>query len=203
MSDSVFSSASKVLGRILGPNSELERELAARQQWLKDVFEERKVAFEKSVLKRHRRLRTGVLRYLRESRLSFILTAPVIYAGIIPLAIIDLFFTLYQYICFSVYDIPKVQRSKYLVIDRHHLAYLNPIEKMNCVYCGYGNGVIAYAREIAARTEGYWCPIKHAGRAHSPHHKYYEFLEYGDAEGYRAKEDEKNGQRLKRAKKTR
>ncbi|NQU56840.1 MAG: hypothetical protein HQ513_06360 [Rhodospirillales bacterium] len=198
MRDSVFSSTSKVLESIQGLNSDLEKEMAARQQWLKDVFEEKKVAFEKGVLKHHRRLRTGVLRYLRESQLSFVLTAPVIYAGIIPLALVDLFFTLYQYICFSVYDIPKVQRSKYLVIDRQHLAYLNLIEKVNCVYCGYGNGVIAYAREIAARTEEFWCPIKHAGRVHTPHHKYYEFLEYGDGEGYRAKEDEKNRKNQKR-----
>ncbi len=74
---------------------------------------------------------------------------------------------------------------------RHPLGALAGLEKLNFVYCGYGNGVIAYAREIAARTEEFWCPIKHAGRVHTPHHKYYEFLEYGDAEGYRAKVDEK------------
>ena len=30
----------------------------------------------------------------------------------------------------------RVRRSRYFVIDRHHLAYLNGIEKLNCVYCG-------------------------------------------------------------------
>ena len=28
-------------------------------------------------------------------------------------------------------------------------------KKLNCVYCGYANGVIGHAREIAARTEQY------------------------------------------------
>jgi hypothetical protein len=50
-----------------------------------------------------------------------------------------------------------------------------------CVYCGYANGVIAYARKIASRTEQYWCPIKHALRIRDPHVRYAQFLEYGDA----------------------
>lgn len=49
------------------------------------------------------------------------------------------------------------------------LSYLNAIEKLNCVYCGYGNGVIAYGREIIARTEQFWCPIKHASKAAGEH----------------------------------
>jgi hypothetical protein len=52
------------------------------------------------------------------------------------------------------------------------------------VYCGYANGVFAYVREIAGRTEQYWCPIRHAKRVRAPHPHYREFVEYGDAEGY-------------------
>jgi hypothetical protein len=43
--------------------------------------------------------------------------------------------------------------------DRRKLAYLNAIEKLNC---DYANGILTYAREIASRTEQFWCPIKHA-----------------------------------------
>lgn len=43
-----------------------------------------------------------------------------------------------------------MRRGDYIVVDRHHLAYLNVIQKINCVYCGYGNGLIAYARKIIA-----------------------------------------------------
>ena len=75
-------------------------------------------------------------------------------------------------------------RSQYIVIDRNRLGYLNWIEALNCVYCGYANGVIAYIREIASRSEQYWCPIKHALRVTDPHRRYHEFLEYGDADDY-------------------
>jgi hypothetical protein len=47
--------------------------------------------------------------------------------------------------------------------------------------------VIAYVREIASRTEQYRCPIKHALKMSGAHRRYYEFLEFGDAEGYRAR----------------
>ncbi len=114
-------------------------------------------------------------------------TAPVIYSLIIPFALLDLWMSLYQAICFPVYGIPPVKRTQYIVFDRQHLAYLNWIETLNCLYCGYANGLIAYVREIASRTEQYWCPIKHALRVKDPHQRYFEFLEYGDAQGYRAK----------------
>ena len=89
--------------------------------------------------------------------------------------------------CFRAYGIARVSRSDYIALDRGRLAYLNWIEALNCAYCGYGNGVIAYVREISSRTEQYWCPIKHAVRISDPHKRYYEFLEFGDAEGYRAR----------------
>jgi hypothetical protein len=134
-------------------------------------------------------LRLGIASFLARSPIGAILTAPVIYSVFIPLLFVDAWASLYQAICFRVYRIPQVRRSQYVVIDRNHLAYLNWIEAFNCVYCGYGNGALAYVREIASRTEQYWCPIKHALRVSDPHQRYYEFLEYGDAEGYRARLD--------------
>ncbi len=113
------------------------------------------------------------------------LTAPVIYSLLIPIMLLDIFVIVYQLICFPVYKIPKVRRRNYLVFDRHHLAYLNFIEKLNCAYCSYANGVIAFAREVAARTEVYWCPIKHARRILGPHPHYQGFADFGDAEGFR------------------
>jgi hypothetical protein len=93
----------------------------------------------------------------------------------------------YQAICFPVYKIPKVRRRDYLVFDRHHLAYLNTIEKINCAYCSYANGAIAFMREVASRTEIYWCPIKHARRVLGPHPHYQGFADFGDAAGFREK----------------
>jgi hypothetical protein len=90
---------------------------------------------------------------------------------------------LFERICFPIYGIERVRRADYISMDRQKLAYLNAIEKANCDYCSYSNGVIAYVREVAARTEQYWCPIKHARRVRGPHPHYRLFVDYGDAEG--------------------
>ena len=84
---------------------------------------------------------------------------------------------------------PRVKRTEYVVVDRHQLAYLNGIQKLNCIYCGYANGVVAYTREIVSRTEQYWCPIKHARHVKTPHELYRQFLDYGDADGFRERLD--------------
>ncbi|EXJ16732.1 hypothetical protein [Imhoffiella purpurea] len=144
-----------------------------------------KVVFERNVRRLHRQRRIGLWRYIRDAPIAFILTAPVIYGMILPFAILDLSITLYQNVCFRVYGIPLVRRSDYLIIDRHRLPYLNLIEKLNCVYCGYGNQVLEYAREVSARTEQFWCPIKHARRTMDPHPRTPHFVDYGDADGYR------------------
>jgi hypothetical protein len=113
------------------------------------------------------------------------LTAPVIYSLLLPILLLDLWASLYQQICFRVYGIARVRRSDYLVIDRDLLPYLDPVDKLNCAFCGYANGVIAYVREIASRTEQYWCPIKHAHAPASVHRRYRRFAPYGDARAYR------------------
>jgi hypothetical protein len=169
---------------------ELDREIEARRKVLGWRLKQRIVEFEHGVTLEHRRLRQSIRSFLYQSPLSAIITAPVIYSMIVPLVIVDLWATIYQAICFRAYRIPRVRRGSYILFDRQHLAYLNWIEAFNCLYCGYANGVIAYAREIIGRTEQYWCPIKHALRASDPHQRYYQFLEYGDAEGYRARLEE-------------
>jgi hypothetical protein len=118
-----------------------------------------------------------------------IITAPVIYSLIVPFALLDLFVTVYQSICFPVYQIEKVKRGDYLIFDRYHLAYLNTIEKINCAYCSYCNGLLAYVREIGSRTEQYWCPIKHARRVIAAHERYNLYADYGDAGAFRSRFD--------------
>jgi hypothetical protein len=164
---------------------ELEAELAQRRAELRVGMEKGRVLFEKEILRRHRELRTRLWRYVVNAHPLVVLTAPVIYSLIVPLVLLDLFVTIYQAICFPVYGIPKARRRDYLVFDRSHLAYLNMLEKLNCAYCSYANGLIAYVREIAGRTEQYWCPIKHARRVIGAHPRYALFEDYGDAEGYR------------------
>ena len=164
---------------------ELEEQLELEYARHREAFQRQRIEMADRFLELQRRHRIGVWPYLRGARWSVILTAPVIYLGWPVFALIDAFVSFYQRICFPLYRIPRVKRADYLVFDRSELPYLNPIEKLNCLYCSDANGVIAYAREIAGRTEQYWCPIKHATRLRGAHRHYPDFFEYGDSEAYR------------------
>jgi len=159
--------------------------IAALEREIEDRFQTGRIRIDRELQAAHRRWRQSIPRFLRQSEIPALMTAPVIYSLIFPIAVLDAWVSLYQAICFRAYDIPRVRRSAYIVLDRQHLAYLNGIEKLNCVFCGYANGVFAYVREVASRTEQYWCPIRHARRVRAPHSHYRHFVEYGDAEGYR------------------
>ncbi|MBS1143882.1 MAG: hypothetical protein H6R14_1288 [Proteobacteria bacterium] len=163
---------------------ELQDELEEQYRLTRVEWAQKKVELAEEFLRQQRRYKTGLFRFLLRTRLLVALTAPVIYAGWIPFILMDLFVTIYQAICFPIYRIPKVRRADYLVFDREDLPYLNIIEKFNCFYCSYGNGVAAYTREVAARTEQYWCPIKHARRVKAAHDHYPKFFDFGDAEAY-------------------
>jgi hypothetical protein len=176
-----------LMEKLRGVEAEIEVELAKRREELRFHFEKRRIVFEQEVARLHKELKTRLSRYIIEANPLTVLTAPVIYSLIVPIALLDLAVMAYQAICFPVYRIPKVRRRDYLVFDRHHLAYLNAIEKFNCAYCSYANGAIAFVREVASRTEVYWCPIKHARRVLGPHPHYQGFADFGDAESYRAK----------------
>lgn len=173
---------------LLARIAELERQVEAELNEVRGRWHYRidagRVHFEHDIRAAHRRMKQGIIRFLRRSYILNILTAPLIYGMFVPIALLDLSLSIYQAVCFRVYGISRVSRSAYVVIDRQYLEYLNGIEKLNCVYCGYANGVFAYVREIAARTEQYWCPIRHARRVQAPHAHYRNFVDYGDAEGY-------------------
>ena len=48
---------------------------------------------------------------------------------LIPFAFLDVCICLYQWICFRAWNVPRVRRENYIIIDRHRLAYLNGIQK--------------------------------------------------------------------------
>jgi hypothetical protein len=176
---------------VLSQMAALEDELrdALHEQETRMLFEIRgkRVEFEQSVRQTHRRLKTGFFRWLVTDRPQNLFTGPIIYGMIAPLLILDLTVTLYQAFSFPIYRIAKVRRGDYIVLDRHQLDYLNFIEKFHCNYCGYASGLIAYVYEIVARTEQYFCPIKHARRVLGTHSRYRRFLDYGEAVDYAAR----------------
>jgi hypothetical protein len=174
-------SIEELLARIRTLQDELEEEYRKAR----DDFARKREALAEEFLHQQQRHKVGLFRFLSRSRPLAVLTAPLVYVGWIPFLLLDAFVTVFQWVCFPIYRIPKVRRADYLVFDRADLPYLNLIEKFNCFYCSYGNGVAAYAREVAARTEQYWCPIKHARKVHAAHGRYPQFFEYGDAEAFR------------------
>ena len=154
--------------KIRALEGELDAELAKRRAELRIGLEHGRIAFEEELLRRHRELRQKLLPYLLGANPLVLLTAPVIYAGIVPFLLLDLFVSVFQAVCFPIYGIAKVKRADYLVFDRHHLAYLNALEKLNCAYCSYANGIIAFTREIAGAHRAILVP----DQACAPRHRH-------------------------------
>ncbi|MBT9520500.1 MAG: hypothetical protein IV101_06360 [Dechloromonas sp.] len=174
----------KNIDELLAKIRALQDELEEEYRQTRDEWAQKKLELAEEFLRQQRRYKIGLFRFLLRTRFLVALTAPLIYLGWIPFLLMDLFVTIYQAICFPVYRIPRVKRSEYMVFGREDLPYLNIIEKFNCFYCSYGNGVASYTREVAARTEQYWCPIKHARRVKAAHDLYPNFCDFGDAEAY-------------------
>ena len=154
-----------LLQRLQDTEAELYRELRNEKERVSCDFAEERI---------------GLWDYIRRGKIRYGLSAPIIYSMIVPAVILDGFVTVYQAVCFPLYGIPKVRRRDYIAIDRHRLPYLNALQKLNCAYCGYFNGLIDYVREIASRTEQFWCPIRHARRVRGAPPRYWRFLRYGD-----------------------
>lgn len=179
------------VSHLLNQMAAIEEELlvALHEQESSVLFQIRgkRVEFEHSIREAHGRLKTGIFHWLVTYRPQNLISGPVIYGMIIPLAILDLFVSFYQATCFPIYGVPKARRGDYIVFDRQKLEYLNFIEKFHCTYCAYGAGLIAYVGEIVSRTEQYFCPIKHAHKILGTHSRYARFLDYGEAADYESR----------------
>ncbi|MFC1685063.1 hypothetical protein ACFL0R_06300 [Pseudomonadota bacterium] len=180
----------ELLEKIHALENELKEEIQKKNKEFFYEVHRKRVEFEEATRLKHKQLKTKILSYIQGARFSVILTAPIIYSCLLPAVLLDIMVSIYQAICFPIYNIPKVKRSEHLIVDRQFLSYLNIIEKINCSACGYFNGVISYVQEVAARTEQYWCPIKHARKVATIHGRYQNFMDYGDAESYKEKLDE-------------
>ena len=178
-----------LLDQIKALETELIEELQKQEQEFIYEIRKKRVYFEESVIIRHKGYVKQLFNYISDAPLKHILSAPLIWTCVIPALLMDATISLYQAVCFPIYGIPKVNRQDYIVFDRQYLHYLNLIEKINCAYCSYFNGLLAYLQEIAARTEQFWCPIKHAKRIKTLHSRYQKFISYGDAKNYRSRVD--------------
>lgn len=176
-----------LLTQITALENELRTALHEQEHRMFYQLDGKRVEFEGKIRSAHRKLKRGLWRWIVTDRPQNNLTGPIIYGMAVPLALLDLCVTFYQAVCFPVYGIVKVQRKDYFVYDRQHLEYLNLFERFHCTYCAYANGLVAYLSEIVARTEQYFCPIKHARKVLGSHARYARFLAYGDAADYHRK----------------
>jgi len=177
----------EILRQMAALEADLRSAVHAQESRVFFQIKGKRVEFESSVKAAHRKLKRSFFRWLVTDRPQNLITGPIIYAMVVPLLMLDACVSFYQWACFPIYGIAKVRRSDYLVFDRRHLGYLNFIEKFHCTYCEYGNGLMSYMTEILARTEQYFCPIKHARKILGTHGRYTRFLDYGDAQDYEAR----------------
>ena len=179
----------QLLKQISTLETELNTAIEEQESRIHYKIEGKRVVFEDAIKEAHRKLKPkmNLLIWFFTVRPQNFLTAPFIYGMLVPLALLDLCISLYQLACFPIYGITKVKRGNYILIDRQYLAYLNIIEKLDCMYCGYAVGMVGYASEILARTEQYFCPIKHARKMLSAHARYAHFLGYGEADDFHGK----------------
>ncbi len=175
----------EIVLQIKALEDELLEELKDKEKEFFYKIENQRARFEEGVIKEGKSKITSSVKYLSSFPVLALFTIPFIWAMMIPTFIVDVFATIYQSICFPIYKIPKVKRSDYLIMDRYDLFYLDRVEKINCWYCEYFNGVISYVREIAARTEQFWCPIKHSQSVKDRHSRYETFFDFGDYIKYR------------------
>ncbi|MBL4888469.1 MAG: hypothetical protein JKX97_00435 [Candidatus Lindowbacteria bacterium] len=176
-----------LLDRMKVLEEEMEAALREQEEKVRYSIDGSRVRFERQVRDAHRDMKIKWRQWFVESHPQNIISVPFIYGMLIPLLAMDIALFIYQQVCFRLYKISLVRRSDYVVIDRHRLSYLNAFEKLNCIYCGYGNGLLAYACEIASRTEQYWCPIKHARKAKGSYPRHTNFAAYGAGEEFHQK----------------
>lgn len=180
----------QILDQITVLENELHTLIEQQEGRLRYQIEGKRVTFEHAIRDAHRKVKLGVFRWFMTVRPQNYLTAPIIYGMAVPLLLFDLCISIYQLVCFPIYRIARVNRADYIVMDHQHLAYLNIIEKVHCMYCSYAVGLLGYAQEITARTEQYFCPIKHAHKVLGAHSRYRNFLAYGDADNLHDKVEE-------------
>lgn len=185
------SNIGKILEKMDRLNNALKKEYSRLSRTYGFSVKQKHVIFLKKFRERNRVFRIPAWKYVVPKNIRHLLSLPFIYAMIFPAVFLDIFISVYQWVAFSLYGIPKVKRGDYIQYDRRFLDYLNWIEKIHCLYCSYVNGLFAYALEISARTERYWCPIKSAMKPKFYHSWYKDFADYGNPEEWKEKTQKK------------
>ncbi len=162
-------------------------EIAQHEKHISYDIQNGYVRFEKEVLEKQKENMKNLFAWFRDIPLLHLLASPLVYGMIIPAILFDIILFVYQQVIFRIFKFKFIKRGDYILFDRQYLGYLNSIEKLNCLYCTYFNGLMQYAAAIAGRTELYFCPIKHAKKVAYQHDFYDKFFSYGDEDEYQKK----------------
>lgn len=182
----------KIIEKIDSLNKSLKVEYAKLADKYGFSFRQGAIVFFKKAKERNKKFKIPTWKYVIPKDIRHVLSIPFIYMMIIPTVTLDLFATLYIWTAFPLYKIPRVKRSDHFVYDRKFLDYLNIVQKVNCLYCSYVNGLFSYVTEIGARTERYWCPVKAATQPKNYHNWYKDFADYGSPEDWNSKFNDHN-----------
>lgn len=177
----------KILEKIDALNESLKIEYARLADKYGFSFREKTIIFFEKFKEKNKAFRIPVWKYIIPKDIRHCISMPFIYMMIIPAVILDVFITIYNLTAIPLYRIPRIKRKDHFIYDRQYLDYLNVLQKINCLYCSYVNGLFSYASEIGARTERYWCPIKAAHNPKSYHSFYKDFADYGNPEEWNKK----------------
>ena len=101
----------RIVERLRHAEDDLRRDVEAQQQRWHYTVHRRRVRFDHELRDAHRRLKLGIAAYIRHGSVFSLLTAPLIYSLLLPLALLDLWVTLYQWICLPIYGVARVSRK--------------------------------------------------------------------------------------------
>jgi len=177
----------EMIEEIEAMKEKLGKEIAQHEKDISYEIQNGYVRFEKEILDKQKENMKNLLAWFRDIPLLHLLVSPLVYGMLIPAILFDIILFIYQQVVFRIFKFKFIKRSDYILFDRQYLGYLNSIEKLNCLYCSYFNGLMQYASAIAGRTELYFCPIKHAKKVAYQHDFYDEFFSYGHEEKYQEK----------------
>jgi hypothetical protein len=179
------SKITEIIKKIEGLQKDLRDEYEKLLEKYGYDFKKGKITFLDSIRKKNIKFKANLFKYVFTAGFKQILSIPFIYSMLFPIILLDIFLWIYQNCAFPLYGIPKAKRSDFILFDRQFLDYLNMVQKVNCIYCTYANGLFSYAVEVASRTERYWCPVKAARTPNWQQHQYYkDFADYGDPKGF-------------------
>lgn len=117
-------------------------------------------------------------------QIRYLISTPFIYGMLIPMIIFHILIELYHRIVFSLYDIEYVDYKQHFIFKRYKLNKLTLLQKINCIYCEYGNGLASYIKSIIGKTEVYWCPIKNGRNKNFTHEYYNKFIDVDNVENF-------------------